>query len=234
MERPSVSSTSSEFLWTPFSRSPSPTPRAISREPLQSLSAQQQTQTVPSRSSSETVTEEFRTACPPCAATIRSERTEHSDAVDTGDNRRSQPRALATRRAAYDGGAFRTGEDPGLYARFRWEYARHDPHKPHRRTALWAGRFAHKESSVPLHRHSSNKSSLDGDKIIHTRSCNLGVSSNTTSPGQSRGRAGASLLTADRLPRRVDLLTRLITCHWATRHDRTITILILCNIDHVS
>jgi hypothetical protein len=190
---------------------------------------------VPSRSNSETVTEEFRTACPPCAAgTIRSERTEHSDAVDTGDNRRSQPRALATRRAAYDGGAFHTGEDPGLYARFRWEYARHDPHKPHRRTALRAGRFAHPESSVPLHRHSSNKSSLDGDKIIHTRSCNLGVSSNTMSPGQSRGRAGASLLTADRLPRRVDLLTRLITCHWATRHDRTITILILCNIDHDS
>jgi hypothetical protein len=32
----------------------------------------------------------------------------------------------------------------------------------------------------------------------------------TTSPGQSRGRAGASLLTAVRLSQRVDLLTRLI------------------------
>jgi hypothetical protein len=40
---------------------------------------------------------------------------------------------------------------------------------------------------------------LDGDKIIHTRSRNLGVPLNTTSPGQSRGGAGASLLTADRL-----------------------------------
>jgi hypothetical protein len=38
-----------------------------------------------------------------------------------------------------------------------------------------------------------------GGKIIHTRSCNLGVFLNTTSPGQSRGRAGASLLTADQL-----------------------------------
>jgi hypothetical protein len=103
------------------------------------------------------------------------QRIEHSDAVDTGDNRLSQPRALATRRAADDGGAFRTGEDPGLYARFRWEYARHNPHKPHRRAALRAVRFAHEESSVPLNRHSSNKSSLDGDKIIHTRSCNRGV-----------------------------------------------------------
>jgi hypothetical protein len=49
-----------------------------------------------------------------------------------------------------------------------------------------------------------------GGKIIHTRSCNLSVSLNTTSPGQSRGGAGASLLTADRLSWRVDLLTRLI------------------------
>jgi hypothetical protein len=47
--------------------------------------------------------------------------------------------------------------------------------------------------------HSSNKSSLD-----------LGVPLNTTSPGQSRGRAGASLLTADRLSWRVDLLTQPI------------------------
>jgi hypothetical protein len=55
---------------------------------------------------------------------------------------------------------------------------------------------------------------------------------NTTSPGQSRGRAGASLLTAVRLSQRVDLLTRLITCHWATRDGRTITALILSNIAH--
>jgi hypothetical protein len=48
-----------------------------------------------------------------------------------------------------------------------------------------------------------------GGKIIHTRSCNLGVPLNTTSPAQSRGGAGASLLTADRLSWRVDLLTRL-------------------------
>jgi hypothetical protein len=33
---------------------------------------------------------------------------------------------------------------------------------------------------------------------------------NTTSPGQSHRGAGASLLTAVRLPWRVDLLTRLI------------------------
>jgi hypothetical protein len=103
------------------------------------------------------------------------QRIEHRDAVDTEENRLSQSRTLATRRAADDGRAFRTREDPGLYARFRWEYARHDPHKPHRDVALRALRFAHEESSVPLHRHSSNKSSLDGDKIIHTRSCNLGV-----------------------------------------------------------
>jgi hypothetical protein len=109
-----------------------------------------------------------------------------------------------------DGRAFRTGEDPGLYARFRWEYARHDPHKPHRDVALRALRFAHEESSVPLHRHSSNKSSLDGSKITHTRPCNLGVPLTTTAPGQSRGGAGASLLTAVRLPWCVDLLTRLI------------------------
>jgi hypothetical protein len=53
-------------------------------------------------------------------------------------------------------------------------------------------------------------SPLDGGTIIHTRSCNIGVPLNTTSPGQPRGRAGASLLTADRLSWRVDLLTRLI------------------------
>ena len=135
---------------------------------------------------------------------------EHGDAVDTRDNRLSQPRALATRRAADDGRAFRTGEDPGLYARFRWEYARHDPHKPHRRAALRTVRFAHEESSVPLHQHSSNKFSLDGRRIIHTRPCNLGVLLNTMSPGQSHRGAGASLLTAVRLPWRVDLLTRLI------------------------
>jgi hypothetical protein len=106
---------------------------------------------------------------------------------------------VSTRRAADDGRAFCTGEHPGLYARFRWEYTRHEPHKPHRDVALRALRFAHEESSVPLHRHSSNKSSLDGSKIIHTRSCKLGVPLNTTLPGQPRGRAGASLLTADRL-----------------------------------
>ena len=59
-----------------------------------------------------------------------------------------------------------------------------------------------------------------------------GMFLNTTSPGQSRGRAGASLLTADRLSRRVDLLTRLNTCHWAPRHDRTMSIFILFNIAH--
>jgi hypothetical protein len=42
------------------------------------------------------------------------------------------------------------------------------------------------------------------------QSCNLGVPLTTTSPGQSRGWAGAGLLTAVRLSRRVDLLTRLI------------------------
>jgi hypothetical protein len=109
------------------------------------------------------------------AAAGNHQRIEHRDAVDTEENRLSQSRTLATRRAADDGRAFRTREDPGLYARFRWEYARHDPHKPHRDVALRALRFAHEESSVPLHRHSSNKSSLDGDKIIHTRSCNPGV-----------------------------------------------------------
>jgi hypothetical protein len=36
------------------------------------------------------------------------------------------------RGAADDGRAIRTGEDPGLYAGFRWEHARHDPHRPHR------------------------------------------------------------------------------------------------------
>src|ERR1700729_2193282 len=61
-----------------------------------------------------------------------------------------QPSALATRGAADDGRAFRTGEDPGLYARFRWEYARHDPHKPHRHVALRAVRLAHEQSSAPL------------------------------------------------------------------------------------
>jgi hypothetical protein len=138
------------------------------------------------------------------------QRIEHRDAVDTGENGLSQSRTLATRRAADDGRAFRTGEDPGLYARFRWEYARHDPHKPHRDVALRALRFAHEESSVPLHRHSSNTPTLDDSKIIHTRPCNLGVLLNTTSPGQSHRGAGASLLTAVRLPWRVDLLTRLI------------------------
>jgi hypothetical protein len=44
--------------------------------------------------------------------------------------------------ALCNGGAFRTGEDPGLNGRFRWEYDRHDPHKPHRRAALRAVRFA--------------------------------------------------------------------------------------------
>ena len=122
----------------------------------------------------------------------------------------AQSSTLATRRAADDGRAFRTGEDPGLYAGFRWEYARHDPHKPHREVALRALRFAHEESSVPLHQHSSNKFSLDRRNIIHTRPCNLGVLLNTTSPGQSHRGAGASLLTAVRLPWRVDLLTRLI------------------------
>jgi hypothetical protein len=126
------------------------------------------------------------------------------------DNRLSQPRALATRRAADDGRAFRTREDPGLYARFRWEYARHDSHKPHRRAALRAVRFAHEESSAHRIGDSSNKSSLDGGTIIHTRSCNLGVPLTTRAPGQSRGGAGASLLTAVRLSWRVDLLTRLI------------------------
>jgi hypothetical protein len=84
------------------------------------------------------------------------QRIEHRAAVGTGENRLSQSRRLATRRAADDGRAFRTGEDPGLYARFWWEYARHDPHKPHRRAALRTVRFAHEESSVPLHQHSSN------------------------------------------------------------------------------
>jgi hypothetical protein len=46
---------------------------------------------------------------------------------------------------------------------------------------------------------------------------------NITSPGQSRGRAGASLLTAVRLSQRVDLLTRLIyvplgDSRWAYDH----------------
>jgi hypothetical protein len=103
------------------------------------------------------------------------QRSEHRDAVDTGENRLFQFRTLATRRAADDGRAFRTGEDPGLYARIRWEYTRSDPHKPHRDVALRAPRFAHEEYSARPHRHSSNKSSLDGHKIIHTRSCNLGV-----------------------------------------------------------
>jgi hypothetical protein len=120
------------------------------------------------------------------------------------------PITLLARRAADDGRAFRTGEDPGLYARFRWEYARHDPHKPHRDVALRALRFAHEESSVLLRQHPSDKPSLDGSKIIPTRPCNLGVLLNTTSPGQSYRGAGASLLTAVRLPWRVDLLTRLI------------------------
>jgi hypothetical protein len=120
------------------------------------------------------------------------------------------PITLLARRAADDGRAFCTGEDPGLYARFRWEHARQNPHKPHRDVALRALRFAHEESSAPLHRHSSNKSSLDGRKIIHTRPCSLGVLLDTTSPGQSHRGAGASLLIAVRLPRRVDLLTRLI------------------------
>jgi hypothetical protein len=141
------------------------------------------------------------------AAAGNHQRIEHRDAVDTEENRLSQSRTLATRRAADDGRAFRTREDPGLYARFRWEYVRHDPHKPHRDVAL---RFAHEESSVPLHRHSSNTPSLDDSKIIHTRPCNPGVLLNTTSPGQSHRGAGASLLTAVRLPWRVDLLTRLI------------------------
>jgi hypothetical protein len=52
------------------------------------------------------------------------------------------------RGAADDGRAIRTGEDPGLYACFRWEHARHDPHKPHRDVAFRAVRFAHKDSSV--------------------------------------------------------------------------------------
>ena len=124
------------------------------------------------------------------------QRIEHRDAVDTGENRLSQSSTLATRRAADDGSAFRTGEDPGLYAGFRWEYARHDPHKPHREVALRALRFAHEESSVALHQHSSNKFSLDRRNIIHTRPCNLGVLLNTTSPGQSHRGAGASLLTS--------------------------------------
>jgi hypothetical protein len=70
------------------------------------------------------------------------------DAVDTGENRLSQSHTLATRCAADDGRAFRAGEDPGLYGRFRWEYARHDPHKPHRDVALRALRFAHEESLI--------------------------------------------------------------------------------------
>jgi hypothetical protein len=66
------------------------------------------------------------------------------------------PRAVRLTMVAHS-----AGEDPGLYARFRWEYARHDSHKPHRDVALRALRFAHEESSIPLHRHSSNKSHTD-------------------------------------------------------------------------
>jgi hypothetical protein len=77
--------------------------------------------------------------------------------------------------------------------------------------ALHFGQFGSlMRSPRPLHRHSSNESSLDGSKIIHTRSCNRGVPLTTTAPGQLRGGAGASLLTAGRLSQRVDLLTRLI------------------------
>jgi hypothetical protein len=117
-------------------------------------------------------------------------------------------RALA-RRAADRGPAFPTGKNPGLNARFRWEHARQDPHKPHRHTAFRAVRFAQLGVLGPPRTVSATHPTFGG-KIIHTRSCNLSVSLNTTSPGQSRGGAGASLLTADRLSWRVDLLTRLI------------------------
>jgi hypothetical protein len=52
------------------------------------------------------------------------------------------------RGAADDGRAIRTGEDLCLYAGFRWEHARHDPHRPHRDVAFRAVRFAHKDSLV--------------------------------------------------------------------------------------
>jgi hypothetical protein len=55
---------------------------------------------------------------------------------------------------------------------------------------------------------------------------------NTTSPGQSRGRAGASLLTASPTVPACRPAYAAATCHWATRDRHTGARLILCDIAH--
>jgi hypothetical protein len=55
---------------------------------------------------------------------------------------------------------------------------------------------------------------------------------NTTSPGQSRGRAGASLLTASPTVPACRPAYAAATCHWATRDRHTGARLLLCNIAH--
>jgi hypothetical protein len=55
---------------------------------------------------------------------------------------------------------------------------------------------------------------------------------NTTSPGQSRGRAGASLLTASPTVPACRPAYAAATCHWATRDRHTAARLILCDIAH--
>jgi hypothetical protein len=55
---------------------------------------------------------------------------------------------------------------------------------------------------------------------------------NTTSPGQSRGRAGASLLTASPTVPACRPAYAAATCHWATRDRHTGARLVLCNIAH--
>jgi hypothetical protein len=55
---------------------------------------------------------------------------------------------------------------------------------------------------------------------------------NTTSPGQSRGRAGASLLTASPTVPACRPAYVAATCHWATRDRHTGARLLLCNIAH--
>jgi hypothetical protein len=55
---------------------------------------------------------------------------------------------------------------------------------------------------------------------------------NTTSPGQSRGRAGASLLTASPTVPACRPAYAAATCHWAARGRHMGARLILCNIAH--
>jgi hypothetical protein len=69
-------------------------------------------------------------------------------------------------------------------------------------------------------------------RIISTPILKYWCALNTTSPGQSRGRAGASLLTASPTVPACRPAYAAATCHWATRDRHTAARLILCDIAH--